>query len=134
MAEGSLFRAGLSHGFREGSAEGGEAVGGGDPDLEPGGLTLEVPRHEALARQFHAMHPGLDATSAMITVHRCQMVRPKRCDARRASLRAIAPGVSAFQNLAFLRSGMIAATPRAAMVSWHLRASKAPSAVTLPIC
>jgi hypothetical protein len=56
------------------------------------------------------------------------MVRPKRRDARRASLRAIAPGVSGFQGLAFLRGGMIAAAPRAAMASWHLRVSKAPSA------
>ena len=62
-----------------------------------------------------------------------QMARPKRFDARRASLRAIAPAVSGFQGLAFLRGGMIAAAPRAAMASWHLRVSKAPSAVTLAI-
>ena len=61
------------------------------------------------------------------------MVRPKRFDARRASLRATAPGVSGFQGLPFLRGGMIAAAPRAAMASWHLRVSKAPSAVTLAI-
>ena len=41
------------------------------------------------------------------------MVRPKRRDARRASLRAIAPAVSGFHGLAFLRGGMIAAAPRA---------------------
>jgi hypothetical protein len=48
-------------------------------------------------------------------------------------LRATAPAVSGFQGLAFLRGGMIAAAPRAAMASWHLRVSKAPSAVTLAI-
>jgi len=62
------------------------------------------------------------------------MVRPKRRDARGALLRAIAPAVSAFHGMAFLRAGMIAAAPRAAMASWHLRVSKAPSAVTLAIC
>jgi hypothetical protein len=61
------------------------------------------------------------------------MVRPTRFDVRRISLRAIAPAVSGFQGLAFLRGGMIAAAPRAAMASWHLRVSNAPSAVTLAI-
>jgi hypothetical protein len=61
------------------------------------------------------------------------MVRPKLHDARRASLRTITPSVSGFHGLAFLRSGMIAVAPRAAMASWHLRVSKAPSAVTLAI-
>jgi len=48
-------------------------------------------------------------------------------------LRATAPAVSGFQRLAFLRGGMIAAAPQAAMASWHLRVSKASSAVTLSI-
>ena len=43
------------------------------------------------------------------------------------------PAVSGFHGLAFLRGGMMAAAPRAAMASWHLRVSKAPSAVTLAI-
>ena len=30
-------------------------------------MALEVPCHEALAQKFHAMHPGLDATSAMVS-------------------------------------------------------------------
>jgi hypothetical protein len=34
--------------------------------LELGNLTVEVPRHEALTRQFHAMHLGFDAASAVI--------------------------------------------------------------------
>ena len=67
------------------------------------------------------------------TLCRRQIVRPKRFDARRASLRATAPGLSGLQGLPFLRGGMIAAAPRAAMASWHLRVSKAPSAVTLAI-
>ena len=46
----------------------------------------------------------------------------------------MAPAVSGFHGLAFFRGGMIAAAPRAAMASWHLRVSKAPSAVTLAIC
>tara|TARA_R110002073_G_C9430375_1_gene576665 strand:+ start:424 stop:618 length:195 start_codon:yes stop_codon:yes gene_type:complete len=29
----------------------------GDTDLDLGDLTVEVPRHEALPEQFHAMHP-----------------------------------------------------------------------------
>ena len=41
----------------------------------------------------------------------------------------MAPAMSGFQGLAFLRGGVIAAAPRAAMASWHLRVSKAPSAV-----
>ena len=52
---------------------------------------------------------------------------------RKISLRAMAPAVSGFQGLAFFRGGMIAAAPRSAMASWHLRVSKAPLAVTLAI-
>ena len=48
-------------------------------------------------------------------------------------MRAIAPAVSGFHGLAFLRGGMMAAAPRAALASWHLRVSKAPSAVTLDL-
>ena len=54
-----------------------------------------------------------------------QLARLKRFDTRRASLRAIAPGVSGFQGLTLFLGGMIAAAPRAAIASWHLRASKA---------
>ncbi len=41
--------------------------------------------------------------------------------------------VSGFRGFAFVRGGMIAAAPRPAMASWHLRVSKAPSAVTVAI-
>jgi hypothetical protein len=39
------------------------------------------------------------------------MIRTTRFNVRRISLRAIAPAVSGFQGLAFLRGGMIAAPP-----------------------
>ena len=42
-------------------AECGEAVQDGDTDLELRDLAVEVPRHEALTQQFHAMHFGFDA-------------------------------------------------------------------------
>jgi len=58
---------------------------------------------------------------------------PRYFEDRTASFRALAPGVSGFQSLAFLRGGMTAWALRAAMASWHLRVSYAPSAVTLPI-
>ena len=58
--------------------------------------------------------------------------RPRYFEARAASLRALAPGVSGFHNLAFLRGGMTACAFRAVIASWHLRVSYAPSAVTLP--
>ena len=39
------------------------------------------------------------------------MVRPTRFEVRRISLRVMAPAVSAFHGLAFVRSGMMAAAP-----------------------
>jgi hypothetical protein len=42
-------RTDLSHDFSDGDAERGEAVQDGDTDLELCNLTVEVPRHEALA-------------------------------------------------------------------------------------
>ena len=38
----------------------------GDTDLEFSHLTVEVPRHQALAQQFHTMHLGFDAASAVV--------------------------------------------------------------------
>jgi len=73
-----------------------------DAHLELGHLTVEVACGQALTQQ-----PD----------HRRQMVRPTRFDVRRVSLRAIAPAVSGFHGLAFLRGGMIAVAPRAAMAS-----------------
>jgi len=52
----------LSHGFSEGYAERGGTVQDGHPDLELRDLTVEVPRHEALAQQFDAVHPIVGKT------------------------------------------------------------------------
>jgi len=128
-----------SLGFSYGYAERREAVQDGDPDLKLRDLTIKVPRGQALARQFR--FADLRFTQCILVstrLRRCQrsgpplsrwraaphhrrrIVRPKRLDARKASLRAIAPGVSGFHGLAFLRGGMMAAAPRAAMASWHV--------------
>ena len=56
-----------SHGFSDGYAERGEAVQDGHTDLELGNLTVEVPRHEALTQQFHTVHLGLVAASAVVS-------------------------------------------------------------------
>ncbi|AHD02878.1 hypothetical protein METH_04130 [Leisingera methylohalidivorans DSM 14336] len=45
----------------------------------------------------------------------------------------MAPALAGFQGWAFLRDGMMAAAPRAAIAPWHFRVPYAPSAVTLPI-
>ena len=50
-------------------------------------------------------------------------VLPRYRDARTASFRAMAPALVGFQGLAFLRGGMTACAPRAAIASWHLRVS-----------
>jgi hypothetical protein len=117
-------------------------------DLELCNLTVEVPRHEALIQQFHTVHLRFDAAPAVLA-------GPSSPDGSTEALRCAqglvagdCPGVSGLQGLAFLRGGIIAKAPRAAMVRrgtvapvgprkppkrWHLRVSKAPSAVTRPI-
>jgi hypothetical protein len=52
-----------------------------------------------------------------------QIARPRYFDARRASLRAMAPVMAGFQGLAFLRGEMTAWAPRSAMALWQLRVS-----------
>ena len=49
-----------------GDAERGEAVQHGDANLKLGHLTVEVQRHETMAQQFHTMHLGSDAASAVV--------------------------------------------------------------------
>lgn len=49
------------------------------------------------------------------------MARPGYFDARRTSFRASAPGLVGFLGVAFLRGGITASEPRAAIVSWHHR-------------
>jgi len=56
----------LSYGFCDGYAERVEAVQDGHADLEPGDLTIEVPRGQTLAQQFHTRHLRFDAPLAVI--------------------------------------------------------------------
>jgi hypothetical protein len=56
----------LSHGFSDGDPERGEAIQDGHTNLELGDLTVEVPRGQALAQEFDAVHFGLCAASAVI--------------------------------------------------------------------
>lgn len=49
------------------------------------------------------------------------------------SVIGIAPALVGFQGLAFLRGGITVWAFLAAIASWHLRVSYAPSAVTLPM-
>ncbi len=51
----------------DGDAKGGVAIHDGDADLDFRDLTVEVPGHEALPQQFHAVHLRLDAASAVVS-------------------------------------------------------------------
>lgn len=62
-----------------------------------------------------------------------QSARPRCFAARRASFLAKASAVTVLHGFAFLRGGMAAWAPRSVIVSWSLRVSYVPSAVTLPI-
>ena len=62
----SLSRTGSSHGFGDKYAERDEAVQDGHTDLKLDNLTVEVPRHEGLTRQFNTMHLAFDAASTVI--------------------------------------------------------------------
>lgn len=75
---------------RVGYAERGMAVQNCDADLEFPSLAFEVP------------------------LHRRQSARPGYLAARRASFRAMAPAVTVFHGIAFLRGGMTASAPRSA--------------------
>ncbi len=66
-------------------------------------------------------------------LHLRHETRPRYRDALTASFRAMAPALDGLHGLAFLRGGMTAWAPRAAIASWHLRVSWAPSAVTDPM-
>ena len=46
----------------------------------------------------------------------------------------MAPAVTVFHGLAFLRGVMIAAAPRSAIASWPFRVSQAPSVAPAPVC
>jgi len=51
-----------SHDFSHWDAKRGEAVHDGNTGLELSDLAVEVPRHEALAQQFDAVHPIVGKT------------------------------------------------------------------------
>ena len=51
---------GLAYCLCDRHAESGVVVRDGDADLDFRDLTFEVPCHEALAQQFHAVHPLTD--------------------------------------------------------------------------
>ncbi len=53
----SPFPDGSTHGFFRLDATRGAAARNGDADLDVRDLTVDVPRHEALPRKFHAVHP-----------------------------------------------------------------------------
>ena len=62
-----------------------------------------------------------------------RQARPKDLEARRLSFLAWAAEQSSVQGRPFLRIGRMAVAPRSMMAVWR-RVSKAPSAVTVPIC
>ena len=62
-----LSRTDLSYGLCDGDAERGISVQDGDADLEFSDLTVEVPRHEPLAQQFHAVHLCFDGAPAVVS-------------------------------------------------------------------
>ena len=131
-------RTGLSYGLGDGYARTSVAIGEGDPDLDHRDLPVEVPRHEALSHQFHTMHFCFDFVATRLRrwypLHRRHKARPPRYrDALTSSLRAMAPALMGLQGLALLRGGMTAQALRAAIASWHLHVSQAPSAVMLPM-
>lgn len=55
-----------SHAFCDGYAERSEAIQDGDTHLELGDLTVEVPGHLALTKQFDTVHLRFDAALAVI--------------------------------------------------------------------
>ena len=71
-----------------------------------------------------------DAAPAVVAAPSSPERRPRYFDARRASLRAAAPAVAAFDGLAFLRGGMTAAAPRSALAR-VVSAIRCPATVCL---
>ena len=57
----------LSHGFRDGYAERSVAVHDCDTDLYLCNLSLEVPRHEALSQEFHAVNLYFGPAPAVVS-------------------------------------------------------------------
>jgi hypothetical protein len=126
----------LSYGNSFGYAKGSEAVEDRGAYLDLRDLAIKVSCGQALPEQLHTMHPlpgsGLPANHERVVSTRLRRwysvsclhnARPKYLEDRTASFRALAPGVSGFHSLAFLRGGITAWALRAAIASWHLRVS-----------
>lgn len=62
-----LPRTDLFYGLRDGYAKGDVTVEHRDPDLELADLSVEVPTHEALAKEFDAAHLRLCTALSVIT-------------------------------------------------------------------
>lgn len=140
-----------SHGFRDGDAKGGVTIQDRDTNLNLRDLSVEVARHEALAQQFHAMHPLTDRVlssniprgfvfTRLLRWYRLkfrQSARPRYFDARSASFLAMAPAVHGFHGWAFLSGGITAAAPRSAPlvhVNVHCRAVDGIVAFARVVC
>ena len=110
----------LTHGLRDGYAECGISVHDGNADLDLGDVAVEVPRHEALSQQLHAVHLCLGPASAVVSTpvsadrssrvfRRSQgFVTWRALSAIGPRTMASAPAVVGFQGLAFLRGGIMA--------------------------
>lgn len=111
-------------------------------DLQFCDLSVQIASHDTVAKQPDAVHFGLHAGSPMIAGQPLPQRAPEAlastgCPARRASFPAIAPlVVTGFHGLAFFtgrydRSGSAFCPLHGAILSWRLRVSYAPSAVTV---
>jgi len=109
----------LAYGLSDRYAKSRIAVEDGDADLGPSNFIQCILVSTRLLRWY--------------PLQRRHTVRPRYRCAWTASLRAIAPALVGFQGFAFLRGGITAWASLAAIASWHLRVSYAPSAVTLPM-
>lgn len=76
--------------------------------MELSGLTVEVSRHEAFAKQLEATHLGLDATLPMTTAPVAPEGPTEPPDYVRVSLRAWAPGVVSCEGRALRQVGITA--------------------------
>lgn len=141
----------LSCGLWDRYAERGVAVQDGGADLQFCDLTIEVACHQALTRQFQAMHRRLGAVSAIVhsIFVRVRVRGISRRFAPRSArwrLRSMAsmvwrscageapPGIDPVDHFSPERTepwGMTGSASRSATASWQLRVSQAPSAVTV---
>jgi len=141
----------LSCGLCDRYAERGVAVQDGGADLQFWDLTIEAACHQALPRQFHAMHLCLGTVSAIVhSIFARVCVRgisrrfaPRSARWRLRSMSSMVwrfcagearPGVDPVDRFSPERTEpwcMTGSAPRSATASQHLRVSQAPSAVTV---